>query len=148
MTIYVDSMKGHRLRDYFTNKNGEKILYTKEVQLERIKKAIQALIDDPSPRSNTTNIAKQIGASYGQVRREWHQYKAWNRELTTQQEGILCGRLDRLTRFGGQAKAVEEPCTAECLVEKYACGILHQTEDLDHLAKYSMKSGWSKSFLG
>ncbi|KAK5134017.1 hypothetical protein LTR08_007022 [Meristemomyces frigidus] len=105
------------------------------------------LTADPKARISTDKTAKKFYVSTEDLRDIWKDYKAEDRVLTPAQEALLCQRLDRLTRYGGKAKAREEPVHAEGLVSAHAIGVLRLLEHMDGRVTYSLRSQWLQSFL-
>ncbi|KAK5122540.1 hypothetical protein LTR85_003803 [Meristemomyces frigidus] len=102
---------------------------------------------NPKARISTKNMSTKYHVSLESLRDAWKAYKAEDRILTSAQEDLLCQRLDRLTRYGGKAKALEEPCRVEMLIEKYAIGVLRLLEPTEGNIAYSLQPYWVRDFL-
>ncbi|TKA31620.1 hypothetical protein B0A50_01697 [Salinomyces thailandicus] len=109
--------------------------------------ALHKVITDTTGKLNIAKVAKEFFVPVDALRDALKEYKAQNRVLNHQQEAVLCGRLDRLTRFGGQCKASEEPARVEDLIEKYAVGTLQLFERGGLGVTYTLTPQWVGEFL-
>lgn len=118
---------------------------------DRILHAIHELANEleanPKARVSIEQKAKKYHVPLAALREMFKNYKAEDRILTSGQELLLCQRLDRLTRYGGNAQASEEPIEVKKLIEKYAIGVLRLLEHNDFDVAYSLQPHWVPDFL-
>jgi len=113
----------------------------------RMLHATHELAHDTTGKLSTVKVAQKFQVPVEPLRDTLKDYHAEDRVLTDPQEQLLCQRLDRLTRYGGIAKAVEEPARVQDLITKYTIGVLRLLEHTDLRVTYQLRPGWVENFL-